>query len=44
MIIYKNNPSIDYNKWSKRLDNQLNKQPIKFNKSFKVVKPTNKKT
>ena len=38
-------PSVNYNQWLKRLDNQFN-EPINQNaiKVPKVVKPTNKKT
>ena len=44
MIICKNNPSVDYNLWLKRLDTQLN-QPTNENsiKVLKVVRPTNQK-
>ncbi len=42
---YKITPSVDYNKWIKRLDTQLN-EPTNQNaiKDPKVVKQTNKKT
>ena len=43
MITHKITPSVDYNKWLKRLNTQLNK-PTNQNliKVPKVVKPTNK--
>ena len=41
MIIHKTAPSLDYNKWFKRFDTQLNEPSIKVPK---VVKPTNEKT
>ena len=45
MMILKITPSVDYNKWLKRLDTQLNEANIqKFNSIPKVVEPTNKKT
>ena len=46
MMIHNNYPSIDYNKWLKRLnDTQLNEQTNKnSSKVPKVVKLTNKKT
>ena len=45
MMIHKITTSVDYNKWLKRLDTQLN-QPTNQNsiKVPKVVKQTNKKT
>ena len=45
MIINKNNPSVDYSLWLKRLATQLIKLTI-YNsiKVSNVVKPTNKKT
>ena len=44
MIIHKITPSVDYNKWMKRLETQPN-EPTKQNSKEvpKVVKPTNKK-
>ena len=44
-MIHKINPAVDYNKWLRRLDTQLN-EPNNQNsiKVPKVVKPTNKKT
>ena len=45
MMIHKINTSVDYNKWLKHLDTQLNalnnQNPIKVSK---VVRPTKKKT
>ena len=45
IMIYKITPSVDNNKWLKRLDNQTN-EPTNQNsiKVPKLVKPTNKKT
>ena len=45
MMIHKITPSVDYNKWFKRLDTQSNK-PTNQNsiKVPKVVRLTNKKT
>ena len=45
MMIYKITLFVDYNKWLKRLDIQLN-EPTNQNliKVSKVVKPANKKT
>ena len=37
MMIYKINPSVDYNMWLKRLDTQLN-EPIKQNSILKSRK------
>ena len=44
-MIHKNTPSVDYNKWLKHKDTQLN-EPTNQNpiKVLKIVKPTNKKT
>ena len=42
MMIHKITPSVDYNKWLKHLDTQLNNS--KFTIVTKVVKSTNKKT
>ena len=45
MWIHKITPSLDYNKWLKRLDTQLYAPTYqKIMKVPKVVKPTNKKT
>ena len=43
MMIHKTTPSVDYNQWLKRLDNQLN-EPTKQKsiKVPKVVKPLNR--
>ena len=44
MLIHKINPSIDYNKWMKRLDIQLNEATNQnLLKVPKVVKQANKK-
>ena len=46
MMIHKITPSVDKNKWLKRLNTQLNETTNHdlFTKVPKVVKPTNKKT
>ena len=45
VITLKITPSVDYNEWLKRLNNQLN-EPTNQNiiKVSKVINPTNKKT
>ena len=45
MIIHKIIPSVDYNKWLKRLDTQNNEPTNQISRKVpEVVKPTNKKT
>ena len=45
MMIHRITPSVDYNKWLKRMDTQLNEPTNKNSiKVPKVVKPINEKT
>ena len=41
MMKYTFFPSVDYNEWSKRLDNQINEPAYQSSKVPKVVEPTN---
>ena len=41
--MHKITPSVDYNKWLKRLKTQLNEPTVPNSIKNKIVKPTNKK-